>query len=593
MTIASPSWRRALVLFAAVVGTLIVANPAQAQEVTGARANKDCPGTTATPGQTIICNFEVENTGNLPATVTTLREISPFPGGVPINITCTTAGGMTITVGSTLAPGTPCTGTFQVTIPNDPALCGTAVADRVEIALRYSDVLVADAGATGITLIVCPADITITKTADALSKVGDSVTYTFRICNVGAGVANRVSVSDTLLGILTTFFPATLAPGQCVDVVRMRVVQAGDPDPLPNTVTAIYSSGLTQDTATASASTNLFQPSITLNKTGDTTTSKAGDQVNYTITVNNTSSSDSPNCVGNVVDPLLGINQAINLAPGASTTINASRIVLAGDPDPLVNTATATCSPVGFPNVLTASDTHTVDLVHPNYTLTKECAPSSANVGDQITYTFVVTNTGDVGLNRVSANDTLLGNITAAFPASLAPGASATVTQTRSILASDPDPLPNTVTVVYQVNGLPNQLTREASCSVDVLPPKGGEGCTPGFWKQDQHFDSWTAPFDPSDSFDATFGVDVTLRVGNELVADPTLLQALQAQGGGINALARHAVAALLNAASPDVDSDFTVAEVIALVQEAITTGDFERIKNILAAANEQGCPLN
>ena len=192
-----------------------------------------------------------------------------------------------------------------------------------------------------------------------------------------------------------------------------------------------------------------------------------------------------------MVDPLLGINQAINLAPGASTTINASRTVLAGDPDPLVNTATATCSPVGFPNVLTASDTHTVDLVHPNYTLTKECAPSSANVGDQITYTFVVTNTGDVGLNRVSANDTLLGNITAAFPASLAPGASATVTQTRSILASDPDPLPNTVTVVYQVNGLPNQLTREASCSVDVLPPKGGEGCTPGFWKQDQHFDSW------------------------------------------------------------------------------------------------------
>ena len=83
--------------------------------------------------------------------------------------------------------------------------------------------------------------------------------------------------------------------------------------------------------------------------------------------------------------------------------------------------------------------------------------------------------------------------------------------------------------------------------------------------------------FDPSDSFDAVFGVDVTLRVGNELVADPTLLEALQAQGGGINALMRHAVAALLNASNPDVDSDFTVAEVIALVREAIETGDIER----------------
>ena len=118
-----------------------------------------------------------------------------------------------ITVGDTLAAGTPCAGTFQVTIPNDPTLCGTAVADRVEIALRYTDVLVADAGATGITLIVCPADISITKMADALSKVGDEVTYTFEICNDGAGVANRDSVNDTLLGDITDVLPGHLGAG--------------------------------------------------------------------------------------------------------------------------------------------------------------------------------------------------------------------------------------------------------------------------------------------------------------------------------------------------------------------------------------------
>ena len=84
------------------------------------------------------------------------------------------------------------------------------------------------------------ADITITKTADALSKVGDSVTYTFRICNVGDITVNRGSVTDTLLGDLTAFFPATLAPGQCAMVERTRRWQAGDPDPLVNTVTATY-----------------------------------------------------------------------------------------------------------------------------------------------------------------------------------------------------------------------------------------------------------------------------------------------------------------------------------------------------------------
>ena len=129
---------------------------------------------------------------------------------------------------------------------------------------------------------------------------------------------------------------------------------------------------------------------------------------------------------------------------------------------------------------------------------------------------------------------------------------------------------------------------------VKPKPPKGGEGCTPGYWKQDQHFDSWVG-FEPGDFFEAVFGVeDVTVRAGGRSTIDnPTLLEALNATGGGVNALARHAVAALLNASNPDVDSDFTVAEVIALVQEAFESGDFETAQRLLAAANEQGCPLS
>ena len=507
MTIALRSWPRALALTLALVagvGALVLAAPAQAQEVTGARANKDCPGLTATPGQTITCNFEVENTGALPATVTALREISPFPGGTPVNITCTAAGA-TISVGSTLAPGVDCTGTFQVTIPNDPTLCGTAVADRVEIALRYTDVLIADAGATGITLIVCPADITITKTADALSKVGDPVTYTFRICNVGAGVANRGTVTDTLLGNLTEFFPATLAPGpqNCVDVVRTRTVAAGDSDPLPNTVTAIYSSGASSDTATASASTNLFQPSVNVTKNCTPDPVVVGGDLTCTIVVTNTSSGDTPVLIDGTIDDTL----AGDLLDPANTAVVSS-----------------TCT------------------------------------------------------------------------ASLPGGGTCTIVTERTVLEADPNPLVNTVTVNYNPTGFPNDISDEASDSVVVKPkpPKGGEGCTPGYWKQDQHFDSWVE-FEPGDFFEAVFGVeDVTVRAGGRSTIDnPTLLEALNATGGGVNALARHAVAALLNASNPDVESDFTVAEVIALVQEAFESGDFETAQRLLAAANEQGCPLN
>ena len=86
----------------------------------------------------------------------------------------------------------------------------------------------------------------------------------------------------------------------------------------------------------------------------------------------------------------------------------------------------------------------------------------------------------------------------------------------------------------------------------------GGEGCTPGFWKQSQHFGHWET-FSPGDDYEAIFGVDITIKVDNMEETTPTLLQALNAQGGAQNALARHSVAALLNAASSGTSFEFTV----------------------------------
>lgn len=114
-------------------------------------------------------------------------------------------------------------------------------------------------------------------------------------------------------------------------------------------------------------------------------------------------------------------------------------------------------------------------------------------------------------------------------------------------------------------------------------PQAGGEGCTPGYWKQKHHFDSWV-DFDPGDSFDDVFGVDSSFG--------GTLLDALKRGGGGEKALGRHAVAALLNSAS-DVESSFTVADVVQAVQDAYESGDFELLKNILDEDNNSGCPLN
>ena len=50
---------------------------------------------------------------------------------------------------------------------------------------------------------------------------------------------------------------------------------------------------------------------------------------------------------------------------------------------------------------------------------------------------------------RDSVIDTLLGDITVEFLASLAPGACDEVVLTRDVVAGDPDPLENTVTATY------------------------------------------------------------------------------------------------------------------------------------------------
>ena len=73
-----------------------------------------------------------------------------------------------------------------------------------------------------------------------------------------------------------------------------------------------------------------------------------------------------------------------------------------------------------------------------------------------------------------------------------------------------------------------------------------------------------------------------------------TLLQALETGGGDKEALLRHVVAALLNAANTDVDYAYTIRQVKDLVTEAFTGNakDIERMKDLFEKANDAGCPL-
>lgn len=123
----------------------------------------------------------------------------------------------------------------------------------------------------------------------------------------------------------------------------------------------------------------------------------------------------------------------------------------------------------------------------------------------------------------------------------------------------------------------------------------GLQGCTPGYWGRPQHLDSWanTVPLlKTTDKVEATFGI--TIPAGS-YAKDWTLLQAVNQKGNGndIGQMLRHATAALLNASTASVDYPYSVADIKALVQAAILSGQYETTKNLFATANELGCPLN
>jgi uncharacterized repeat protein (TIGR01451 family) len=303
--------------------------------------------------------------------------------------------------------------------------------------------------------------IAVTKDGDTLSKIGDDVDYTITVENTGALTLYKQSIEDSLLGDLTgeADCGASLAPGESCTINVSRTVLSTDPDPLDNTVTVVYdsSSDLLGDEVSGSDdhSVNLFQPTITFDKSADSTLSKEGDTVNYTLTLDNTSSDDTPNLTCTVTDPLLGVDETVNLASGGQHVINQAKVMPAA-PDPFVNTASVSCQVDGFSNVLTESDSWTVNLFQPSVTIDKT-GDDLSKVGDPVDYVITVTNTssGDSPNLTCTISDPLLGINKVV---NLASGGVDVTNATRDVQAGDPDPLTNTASVTCNVDGFPNVL---------------------------------------------------------------------------------------------------------------------------------------
>jgi len=138
-----------------------------------------------------------------------------------------------------------------------------------------------------------------------------------------------------------------------------------------------------------------------------------------------------------------------------------------------------------------------------------------------------------------------------------------------------------------------NDVTNVKNVKVEIC--QSNSGCSPGFWKN--HPEQWKITgFSPYQKFKQAFELGpndiIKIKIGQKTITDPTLGEALRATGGGLVALVRQSVAALLNSAS-NIDYPLTTSQVKAEFKTAFTSGNYEQTKNSFEYFNTLGCPFD
>lgn len=214
---------------------------------------------------------------------------------------------------------------------------------------------------------------------------------------------------------------------------------------------------------------------LSLSKSANPTTySYAGQVITYTYTLTNTGTTPltapytvSDNKVTNV--NCSGATSPLN--PGQSTTCTGTYTITQSDLDygQVANIATATARSGN--TVVTSNQASAVITanINPGLSLTKQANPTIAGQGTVVTYTYTLTNTGNVSLTApytISDNKIASVNCSSATTP-LPPGASTTCTATYTVTANDvaAGSITNSATARANFGGTPI-LSNQASATV-------------------------------------------------------------------------------------------------------------------------------
>ncbi|WP_238653269.1 DUF7507 domain-containing protein [Paenibacillus piscarius] len=385
---------------------------------------------TASVSNIILSDSLPENAVFIPGTV--------IAGGISQPLAVPSAG---IPIGS-LGPGASVAVTFEVriTVPIPAQINNQSTVSFT------SGVFSGSSSSNVTTTPVTQPQITLVKSPDELNEtVGDTVVYTIVVSNTGNLAAN-VTLTDNIPAgtvfdpnsVIVGGFPqpgaspatgiavGTVNPGASVTVSFIVIINSlPSPQQLVNQASATYTytppdGRLLTGTALSNVVTvNVSAPNVAVVKSSTSTSVAVGDSIAYTVSITNNGidpinnvllSDPTPGGAAFVQGsttvngvPFPGANPANGvsigtIAVGATATV-AYSVTVSSVPagSSINNQATVTyTSGVSFSGS-TFSNPVAVPVFQPNITAVKTGNTTNATVGDTVTYTLTVTNTGNYG----------------------------------------------------------------------------------------------------------------------------------------------------------------------------------------------------
>ena len=443
-------------------------------------------------GETIAYTFDVANTGNVTLYGVSISDPLVTVSGAPITLTPTEIDNTTFTAVYTLTQDDINSGD----VSNSATVSGTSQRGAFVSAVSDDPTTSANNDPTFTTLLQDPK-LSLLKTSqfndengNGFPEVGETVSYSFDVRNTGNVTITNISITDNLVSVnggpidllpnerddstFTATYILTLADINSGSVSNSASVSGQDPngnavtdtsdDPNNPTNNDVDSDGDPDDDTVTLLASN---PKMSVTKIGvfvdenNDGISQVGETISYTFNVVNT---------GNVTINNITITDALVTVSGGTITLNPTEndditftavyTITQTDIDlgSISNTAVVNGEAPNGSGVTDASDdpTNATDFdangdgepddatvttlpVQGGISLTKATLPATDGsydtVGEQIVYTLIVTNTGNVTLTNVSVTDANAdnGSIVPAVISSIAPGAGVSLTATHTI----------------------------------------------------------------------------------------------------------------------------------------------------------------